>query len=87
MRSQTEWIDCGLFEILDGFTAEKLAADFVMGRRLALQNCDFASGRGKTKADHGAGKTASDDQMSCGSGRCGHYGFLRATQSLAGLKT
>jgi hypothetical protein len=84
--SEVERIDAGLFKILHSFAAEKLAADFVMSGAFALKQGDFSPGGGQSDGDPRAGKTASDDQMRDGSRCSAHWGFLRATHNLAGLK-
>jgi hypothetical protein len=50
-------------EIMDGFAAEELAADFVMCGALTFDQYDGSAGGGETNGGHGAGGASTDDEM------------------------
>ncbi len=51
-RTQADWIDAGLAQIIDGLAAQKFAADLVMRGALFLKEGYAAACRGQTHRDH-----------------------------------
>jgi len=50
--SECQWIDPDLAQIVDGFAAQELAADFVMRGDFFLKHGDVAAGGGKSNGNH-----------------------------------
>jgi hypothetical protein len=60
--AESERIDAGPIEIVDGFAAEEFPADFVVSRCLSFNEHDPTSCGGETDCEQGAGGPSTDNQ-------------------------
>jgi hypothetical protein len=62
-RAEIARIDADLMEIVHGFAAEELAANFVVRGALTLDQYDVPTGGSETNGGHGASRATADDEM------------------------
>src|ERR1700733_7139345 len=84
VSTKLEGVNAGLVEIIDGFTAEEFAADFVVQAGFLFNEHHVATRGGEAEGDHRAsGAPAKHKVVDVENGRV-HGVFLRLTQRRAG---